>query len=71
MHIALGHQLERNAEAYVNDLVVKSWEARTLIEDLEEPFASLRKVDMWLNLVTNDTITRIATSIINGSSLRY
>ena len=42
MHIALGQQLGRNAEAYVDDIVVKSREARTLIEDLEETFASLR-----------------------------
>ena len=31
MHIALGRQLGRNAEAYVDDIVVKSREARTLI----------------------------------------
>ena len=49
MHIALGRQLKRNAEAYVDDIVVKSREARTLIEDLEETFASLRKVDLRLN----------------------
>ena len=29
--------------------MVKSREARTLIADLEEAFASLRKVDLWLN----------------------
>ena len=46
MHIALGQQLGRNAEAYVND---KSREARTLIQDLEETFASLRKVNLRLN----------------------
>ena len=50
MHIALGQQLGRNAEAYVDDVVVKSREARTLIEDLEETFASLRQVDLRLNL---------------------
>ena len=49
MHIALGSQLGRNAEAYVDDIVVKSREARTLIEDLEETFASLRMVDLRLN----------------------
>ena len=42
MHIALGWQLGRNAEAYVDDVVVKSREARTLIQDLEETFESLR-----------------------------
>nr|XP_040258481.1 uncharacterized protein LOC120975828 [Aegilops tauschii subsp. strangulata] len=39
MNIALGQQLKRNAEAYIDDIV-----------DLEETFASLRKVDLWLNL---------------------
>ena len=49
MHIVLGPQLGRNAEAYVDDIVVKSREARTLIDDLEETFASLWKVDLQLN----------------------
>ena len=49
MHIALGRQLGRNAEAYIDDIVVKSREARTLIQDLEETFESLRRVDMRLN----------------------
>ena len=31
MHIALGQQLERNVEAYVDDIVVKYREAKTLI----------------------------------------
>ena len=46
MHIALGRQLGRNVEAYVDDIVVKSREARTLIQDLEETFASLRQVNL-------------------------
>ena len=49
MHIALGRQLGRNAEAYGDDIVVKSREARTLIQDLEETFASLHEVDLRLN----------------------
>lgn len=49
MHIALGRQLGRNAEAYVDDIVFKSREGRTLIEDLEEAFANLRKVNPRLN----------------------
>ena len=49
MHITLGSQLGRNAEAYVDDIVVKSREAKTLIEDLEETFASPHKVDLRLN----------------------
>ena len=42
MHITLGRQLGRNTEAYVDDIVVKSREAWTLIQDLEETFESLR-----------------------------
>ena len=34
MHIALGQLLGRNTEAYVDDIVVKSREAKTLIQDL-------------------------------------
>ena len=49
MHIALGQQLGRNVGAYVDDIVVKSWEARTLIQDLEETLAGLRQVDLRLN----------------------
>ena len=39
----------RNAEAYVDDIVVKSREGNTLLGDLEETFASLRKVNIKLN----------------------
>ena len=49
MHIALGRQLGRNAEVYVDDIMVKSWEAGTLIQDLEETFESLCQVDLRLN----------------------
>lgn len=49
IYIALGPQLGRNAEAYVDDIMVKSRQARTLVEDLEETFASLREVNLKLN----------------------
>ena len=49
MHIALGWQLGRNTKAYVDVIVVKSREARTLIQDLEETFASMRQVDLRFN----------------------
>jgi hypothetical protein len=39
----------RNVEAYVDDIVVKTREGRTFIEDLEETFANLRKVNIKLN----------------------
>ena len=49
MHIPLGPQLGKHVEAYVDDIVVKSREAKTLIQDLEETFASLNAVSLRLN----------------------
>ncbi|XP_073360107.1 uncharacterized protein [Aegilops tauschii subsp. strangulata] len=42
-------KLGRNAEANIDNIVVKSWEARALVGDLEETFANLRKVNLHLN----------------------
>ena len=39
----------RNAEAYVDDIMVKSREAGSLIMDLKETFASLCKVNLKVN----------------------
>jgi hypothetical protein len=49
MRKALGAQMGRNAKAYVDDSIVKTRESRTFIEDLEEIFANLRKVNIKLN----------------------
>jgi hypothetical protein len=49
MHKALGDQMRRNAEAYVDDIIVKTRESHTFIEDLEETFTNLRKVNIKLN----------------------
>jgi hypothetical protein len=49
MRKALGAQIGRNAEAYVDDIVVKTRESHTFIKDLEETFANLRKVNIKLN----------------------
>jgi hypothetical protein len=43
-------QLGHNAEAYVNDVVVKTWEEERPISDLAETFDNLRKFKMKLNL---------------------
>jgi hypothetical protein len=43
-------QLGHNAEAYVDDVVVKTWEEEGLISDLAETFDNLRKFKMKLNL---------------------
>jgi hypothetical protein len=49
MHKALGAQMGRNTEAYINNIIVKTHESHTFIEDLEETFANLRKVNIKLN----------------------
>jgi hypothetical protein len=42
-------QLNKNVEAYVDDVVVKTKNSSTLIDDLEETFASLREYRWKLN----------------------
>jgi hypothetical protein len=42
-------QLIKNVEAYVDDVIVKTRNSSTLIDDLEETFASLRKYRWKLN----------------------
>jgi hypothetical protein len=49
MRKALGAQMRRNAEAYVDDIIVKTCESHTFIEDLDETFTNLRKVNIKLN----------------------
>jgi hypothetical protein len=45
----LHSQLGGNAEAYVDDMVIKTWEDEGLIFDLVEIFNNLRKFKMKLN----------------------
>jgi hypothetical protein len=42
-------QLNKNVEAYVDDMVVNTRNSSTLIDDLEETFASLREYRWKLN----------------------
>jgi hypothetical protein len=42
-------QLNKNVEAYVDDVVIKTRNSSTLIDDLEETFASLREYRWKLN----------------------
>ncbi|XP_064992487.1 uncharacterized protein LOC135629221 [Musa acuminata AAA Group] len=43
------HQIGRNMEVYIDDMIVKSQEAGTHLADLAETFTTLRKFDMRLN----------------------
>jgi hypothetical protein len=43
-------QIGRNVHAYVDDVVVKTKRSGTLLDDLKETFANLRRYRMKLNL---------------------
>ena len=49
MQKCLQSQMSKNVQVYVNDIVIKTKEKRTLLEDLEETFANLRKYRLKLN----------------------
>ena len=64
MRITLGSQMGRNVDAYVDDIVVKTREERTLINDLEETFKNLRKVNIMLN--HDKCVFRVASGKLLG-----
>jgi hypothetical protein len=41
VHIILENQIERNVEAYIDDIVVKSKKCGDLLDDLKETFDNL------------------------------
>ena len=49
MQKCLQAQIGRNVHAYVDDVVVKTKERHTLLDDLRETFANLRRFKMKLN----------------------
>ena len=42
-------QIDRNMEVYVDDMLIKSKEAKTHLKDLQETFDTLRRYRMKLN----------------------
>jgi hypothetical protein len=49
MQKCLHDQIDKNVQVYVNDVVIKTKESKTLIDDLGETFANLRRFWMKLN----------------------
>ena len=49
VQIGFEPQLHRNMEAYMDDIVVKTKDKATLVQDLEETFGNLRKINLKLN----------------------
>ena len=49
MQKCLHEQIGKNVQVYVDDIVIKKKESRTLIDDLRETFANLRRFRIKLN----------------------
>jgi hypothetical protein len=49
MQKCLRDQIDKNVQVYVDDVVIKTKESKTLIDDLWETFANLRRFRMKLN----------------------
>jgi hypothetical protein len=49
MQKCLHDQIDKTVHVYVDDIVIKTKESRTLIDDLRETFANLRRFQMKLN----------------------
>jgi hypothetical protein len=49
MQRCLQEQIGRNVHAYVDDVVVKTKQSNTLLDDLKETFTNLRRYRMKLN----------------------
>ena len=49
IHIDLGPQLHRNVEAYMDDILFKTRDEESLVEDLRETFRNLHKMQLKLN----------------------
>nr|XP_009419888.1 PREDICTED: uncharacterized protein LOC103999771 [Musa acuminata subsp. malaccensis] len=59
------HQIGRNMEVYVDDMIMKSQEAETHLADLAEAFVTLRKFGMRLNP------TKCAFGVTSGKFLGF
>src|SRR3954471_9845699 len=49
MQACLKEQIERSVQVYVDDIVIKTYKAATLLDDLHETFAALNKYRIKLN----------------------
>ena len=49
MQACLKNQIGRNVQVYVDDIVVKTYKADTLLDDLRETFAALNHYRIKLN----------------------
>src|SRR3954471_14124276 len=49
MQACLRDQIGRNVQVYVDDIIIKTYSANTLLDDLRETFAALNKYIIKLN----------------------
>src|SRR3954470_7470630 len=50
MQACLRNQIARNVQVYVDEIVIKTYSASTLLDDLRETFAALNKYRIKVNL---------------------
>ena len=50
MNKMFAHQIERNVQVYVDDMLVKSWQEDDHLEDLNKTFDTLCSYNVKLNL---------------------
>jgi hypothetical protein len=50
MHACLGKQIGRNIEVYIDDIIIKTRNTATLIDDMRETFDNLNRYKIKLNL---------------------
>jgi hypothetical protein len=65
IQLCLYSQLGHNAKAYIDDVVVKTWEEEGHISDLVETFDNLRKFKMKLNP------EKCTFGVLSGKLLEY
>src|SRR3954463_5296820 len=61
MQKCLQDQLDKNVQVYFDDVVIKNKQSHTLIEDLRQTFANLRKFWMKLNPENVHLASRLAS----------
>src|SRR3954468_10684311 len=49
MQYCLKEQIDRNVQVYMDDIVIKTYSASTLLDDLRETFAALNKYRIKIN----------------------
>ena len=67
MQACLKEQIGRNVQVYVDDIVIKTYKAATLLDDLRETFAALNKYRIKLNQRSAHSVYRQGSCLATWS----